>query len=157
MEGGTSYEQCGTNDTLKKQENRKKKKTKVYSKSHAEMFMNLCNFFVLFDRLFTLGRKRKKNKTNNHHCIKKTVSFCNKQKYVFYLWIIYRMYVITSYDVFCFHFFLNRNLFNIILENVCNRPWTFERVPNKMLRGLDNALIFTATKESCLAACLNEV
>lgn len=26
-----------------------------------------------------------------------------------------------------------------------------------MLRGLDNALIFTATKESCLAACLNEV
>ena len=42
-------------------------------------------------------------------------------------------------------------------ENVCNRPWTFERVPNKMLRGLDNALIFTATKESCLAACLNEV
>lgn len=25
-----------------------------------------------------------------------------------------------------------------------------------MLRGLDNALIFTATKESCLAACLNE-
>ena len=67
------------------------------------------------------------------------------------------MYVITSYDVFCFHFFLNRNLFNIILENVCNRPWTFERVPNKMLRGLDNALIFTATKESCLAACLNEV
>lgn len=26
-----------------------------------------------------------------------------------------------------------------------------------MLSGLDNALIFTATKESCLAACLNEV
>ncbi|EFX88231.1 hypothetical protein DAPPUDRAFT_305719 [Daphnia pulex] len=45
---------------------------------------------------------------------------------------------------------------NIRSENVCNRPWTFERVPNKMLRGLDNALIFTATKESCLAACLNE-
>lgn len=43
-----------------------------------------------------------------------------------------------------------------LVENVCNRPWTFERVPNKMLRGLDNALIFTATKESCLAACLNE-
>lgn len=45
---------------------------------------------------------------------------------------------------------------NIRSENVCQRPWTFERVPNKMLSGLDNALVFTATKESCLAACLNE-
>lgn len=45
---------------------------------------------------------------------------------------------------------------NIRSDNVCNRPWTFERVPNKILSGLDNALIFTATKESCLAACLNE-
>ena len=44
-----------------------------------------------------------------------------------------------------------------ISDNVCNRPWTFERVPNKMLQGLDNALIFTSTKEACLAACLNEV
>lgn len=26
-----------------------------------------------------------------------------------------------------------------------------------MLRGLDNALMFTSTKEACLAACLNEV
>ena len=43
------------------------------------------------------------------------------------------------------------------IENICARPWTFERVPNKMLSGLDNALVFTATKESCLAACLNEV
>ncbi|XP_043210468.1 uncharacterized protein LOC122375257 isoform X1 [Amphibalanus amphitrite] len=41
-------------------------------------------------------------------------------------------------------------------DKVCNRPWTFERVPNKMLQGLDNALIFTSTKEACLAACLNE-
>lgn len=42
-------------------------------------------------------------------------------------------------------------------ENVCLRPWAFERVPNKMIRGLDNALIYTSTKEACLAACLNEV
>ncbi|XP_037088478.1 uncharacterized protein LOC119109045 [Pollicipes pollicipes] len=41
-------------------------------------------------------------------------------------------------------------------DNVCNRPWTFERLPKKMLRGLDNALMFTSTKEACLAACLNE-
>lgn len=42
-------------------------------------------------------------------------------------------------------------------ENVCMRPWAFERVPNKMIRGLDNALIYTSTKEACLSACLNEV
>jgi hypothetical protein len=30
-------------------------------------------------------------------------------------------------------------------------------VPNKMLQGHDKALIFTSTKEACLAACLNEV
>ncbi|XP_071645765.1 uncharacterized protein Tyn isoform X2 [Temnothorax longispinosus] len=41
-------------------------------------------------------------------------------------------------------------------ENVCLRPWAFERIPNKMIRGLDNALIYTSTKEACLAACLNE-
>ncbi|KAG4077614.1 hypothetical protein HA402_008874 [Bradysia odoriphaga] len=41
-------------------------------------------------------------------------------------------------------------------ENVCVRPWSFERVPNKMIRGLDNALIYTSTKEACLSACLNE-
>lgn len=41
-------------------------------------------------------------------------------------------------------------------DKVCNRPWTFERVPNKMIKGLDNALIFTSTKEACLASCLNE-
>ncbi|KAK6636867.1 hypothetical protein RUM43_010531 [Polyplax serrata] len=41
-------------------------------------------------------------------------------------------------------------------DNVCLRPWTFERVPNKMIRGLDNALIYTSTKEACLGACLNE-
>lgn len=48
-------------------------------------------------------------------------------------------------------------MFRLMLDNVCNRPWTFERVPNKIMPGRDNALIFTATKESCLAACLNEV
>ncbi|KAJ9576458.1 hypothetical protein L9F63_006671, partial [Diploptera punctata] len=41
-------------------------------------------------------------------------------------------------------------------DNVCLRPWAFERVPNKMIRGLDNALIYTSTKEACQAACLNE-
>lgn len=44
-----------------------------------------------------------------------------------------------------------------VADNVCLRPWAFERVPNKMIRGLDNALIYTSTKEACLAACLNEV
>lgn len=43
------------------------------------------------------------------------------------------------------------------IDNVCLRPWSFERIPNKMIRGLDNALIYTSTKEACLAACLNEV
>ena len=42
-------------------------------------------------------------------------------------------------------------------DNVCLRPWAFERVPNRMIRGLDRALIYTSTKEACLAACLNEV
>lgn len=46
---------------------------------------------------------------------------------------------------------------NIRSENVCMRPWAFERVPNKVIRGLDNALIYTSTKEACLSACLNEV
>ncbi|XP_035900491.1 uncharacterized protein LOC118506862 [Anopheles stephensi] len=41
-------------------------------------------------------------------------------------------------------------------ENACQRPWNFERVPNKIIRGLDNALIYTSTKEACLSACLNE-
>lgn len=45
----------------------------------------------------------------------------------------------------------------LFIDNVCLRPWSFERVPNKMIRGLDNALIYTSTKEACLAACLNEV
>ncbi|XP_045606053.2 uncharacterized protein tyn isoform X2 [Procambarus clarkii] len=39
---------------------------------------------------------------------------------------------------------------------VCKRPWTFERVPHMMLKDLDDARIFTSTKEGCLAACLNE-
>ena len=42
-------------------------------------------------------------------------------------------------------------------DKVCKRPWNFERVPNKMIEGHDKALIFTSTKEACLAACLNEV
>ena len=42
-------------------------------------------------------------------------------------------------------------------NRVCKRPWTFERVPNKMIRELDNALIYTSSKEACLSACLNEV
>lgn len=42
-------------------------------------------------------------------------------------------------------------------ESVCLRPWAFERVPGKTLRGLDNSVIYTSTKEACLAACLNEV
>lgn len=46
---------------------------------------------------------------------------------------------------------------NFILDNLCNRLWSFERFPNKILRGLDNAIIFTANKEACLSACLNEV
>ncbi|XP_049887185.1 uncharacterized protein LOC126381758 [Pectinophora gossypiella] len=41
-------------------------------------------------------------------------------------------------------------------ESVCLRPWAFERVPGKALRGLDNTIIYTSTKEACLAACLNE-
>jgi len=41
-------------------------------------------------------------------------------------------------------------------DKVCKRPWNFERVPNKMIDGHDKALIFTSTKEACLAACLNE-
>jgi len=41
-------------------------------------------------------------------------------------------------------------------DRVCKRPWNFERVPNKQIEGNDKALIFTSTKEACLAACLNE-
>lgn len=42
-------------------------------------------------------------------------------------------------------------------ENICLRPWSFERVPNKVIRGLDNAFVFATTKEACLSVCLNEV
>lgn len=41
-------------------------------------------------------------------------------------------------------------------DKVCKRPWNFERIPNAMIQGHDRALIFTSTKEACLAACLNE-
>ena len=60
--------------------------------------------------------------------------------------IIYKMSTCTLfYEVFLF------------LDKVCKRPWNFERVPNAMIQGHDRALIFTSTKEACLAACLNEV
>ena len=48
-------------------------------------------------------------------------------------------------------------LFISFSDKVCKRPWNFERVPNAMIQGHDRALIFTSTKEACLAACLNEV
>ena len=47
--------------------------------------------------------------------------------------------------------------FQLFADKVCKRPWNFERVPNKNIEGHDKALIFTSTKEACLAACLNEV
>ncbi|XP_053208805.1 protein let-653-like [Panonychus citri] len=46
---------------------------------------------------------------------------------------------------------------NLRSDNICSRLWTFERYPNRVLRGLDNAIIYTSNKEACLAACLNEV
>jgi len=52
------------------------------------------------------------------------------------------------------YFFTKANLRS---ENMCNRLWAFERFPNKALRGLDNAIIYTSNKDACLAACLNEV
>lgn len=51
--------------------------------------------------------------------------------------------------IFLFFFFFS--------ESVCNRLWSFERVPNQSLRGLENAIIFTSNKEACLSACLSEV
>lgn len=39
---------------------------------------------------------------------------------------------------------------------LCDRLWSFELLPNKLLRGLDNAIIFTSDRGSCLAACLAE-
>ncbi|XP_075678435.1 trynity isoform X3 [Dermatophagoides pteronyssinus] len=41
-------------------------------------------------------------------------------------------------------------------DNLCNRLWSFERFPNKMMRGLDNAIIYTSNREACLSACLSE-
>lgn len=42
-------------------------------------------------------------------------------------------------------------------DKVCNRPWTFERVPNMELKDHNDAQIFVSSKEYCMAACLNEV
>lgn len=67
--------------------------------------------------------------------------------------IVYRR---INLFVFKSFFLILHRVYIIILENVCLRPWAFERIPNKMIRGLDNALIYTSTKEACLAACLNE-
>ncbi|XP_067136518.1 uncharacterized protein tyn [Centruroides vittatus] len=46
---------------------------------------------------------------------------------------------------------------NLRSENLCSRLWSFERIPNKYIRGFDNAIIFTSNKDACLSACLNEV
>ncbi|OQR67710.1 hypothetical protein BIW11_13349 [Tropilaelaps mercedesae] len=45
---------------------------------------------------------------------------------------------------------------NVRTEKVCNRLWSFERFPNKMLRAYDNVAMFSSNRENCLAACLNE-
>ncbi|XP_022239988.1 uncharacterized protein LOC106458127 [Limulus polyphemus] len=45
---------------------------------------------------------------------------------------------------------------NIRSERVCNRLWTFEKIPNAIIPGMDNAILYTANKNACLAACLNE-
>lgn len=70
-------------------------------------------------------------------------------------------YCTYLYNLF---FFLQRSVntyymvkLQVRTESVCLRPWAFERVPGKALRGLDNTIIYTSTKEACLAACLNEV
>ena len=57
------------------------------------------------------------------------------------------LHIRTSLIKYCF----------IFTDQVCKRPWNFERVPNSIIQGHDRALIFTSTKEACLAACLNEV
>lgn len=46
---------------------------------------------------------------------------------------------------------------SLLPDKVCNRPWTFERVPNKELKDHNDAQIFVSSKEYCMAACLNEV
>ena len=56
-----------------------------------------------------------------------------------------------------YHHHLHQVKMSIRSDRVCKRPWNFERVPNKQIEGNDKALIFTSTKEACLAACLNEV
>lgn len=56
-----------------------------------------------------------------------------------------------------YHVSNNNDYYIHLSDNVCNRLWAFERYPNKVLRGLDNAIIYTSNKEACLSACLNEV
>ncbi|XP_023215849.1 uncharacterized protein LOC111618533 isoform X2 [Centruroides sculpturatus] len=46
--------------------------------------------------------------------------------------------------------------FLMFLEKTCDRLWSYERYPNRMLKGLDNAIVFTSDPESCLSACANE-
>ncbi|GIY18454.1 uncharacterized protein CEXT_798671 [Caerostris extrusa] len=57
---------------------------------------------------------------------------------------------------FC-NMFLRKCCKFVFSDQLCDRLWTFEWIPNKILRGLDNAIIFTSNRESCLAACLSEV
>lgn len=48
-------------------------------------------------------------------------------------------------------------MYLVFAEKVCKkRLWAFERIPNKILPNRDNAVFFTATKDACLASCLNE-
>ena len=64
----------------------------------------------------------------------------------------------VTFTFFAFKYFLLFFMdFQLFADKVCKRPWNFERVPNKNIEGHDKALIFTSTKEACLAACLNEV
>ena len=42
-------------------------------------------------------------------------------------------------------------------DRVCDRPLSFERVPNKMIDGQNTTVLNTTSKDACLDACLNEV
>ena len=100
-----------------------------------------------------------------------------------YYMVKYQSLIIQCFQVmivwWCFHNHHSQVKMSIRSDRVCKRPWNFERVPNKQIEGNDKvefiikirarywkrnkndqlfqALIFTSTKEACLAACLNEV
>ena len=42
-------------------------------------------------------------------------------------------------------------------DRVCDRPLSFERVPNKMIKEHNTTVLNTTSKDACLDACLNEV